>query len=137
MSDTLTLTGQLTISPDSTSDGDLLGDFAIRAPLNDSMTLLRKESATVAAPAATELGVPQPDVVNIDAVSPIDALLIRTTVPCQVLLTTADGEPTQEVYVDSLLLLIAENNPITGISIGSMGAAGTARITMGSTTAAA
>jgi hypothetical protein len=137
MSDTLTLTGQLTISPDSTSDGDLLGDFAIRAPLNDSMTLLRKESATVAVPATTELGVPQPDVVNIDAVSPIDVLLIRTTVPCQVLLTTSYGEPVQEVYVDSLLLLIAENNPITGISIGSMTSAGTARITMGSTTAAA
>jgi hypothetical protein len=47
MSDTLTLTGQLTITPDSTSDDELAGDPGIRVPLSDTITLSRKETQTV------------------------------------------------------------------------------------------
>lgn len=110
MSDSLTITGQLAIVPDSTSDADLSGDFAIKVPLNATLTLSRKESVSVILADTT------PVAVNVGSIVSIHALAIRTDEPITATITSASGS-SQVIPIDSMLILLTETVPITAITL--------------------
>lgn len=128
MSDTLTLTGQLAITPDpSQTDAALSGDFTINVPLNLSLTLSAKESTTLALPVND--GIPEDVTVSLAAVGQPNFLLVRVTTPSYV--TISGSNSTQIVDVDSLLILHTGTTPITALSIQCVDTAGIARVVMG------
>lgn len=123
MSDTLTLTGQLAITPDpSQTDAALSGDFEIKVPLTASLTLSRKEAVTVSIPSDET---PNAITVDLTAIVNVHVLAVRTTTPITVTINTKD------VAVDDFLLLISETTAITALTVTGSGPAGTVRITMG------
>lgn len=123
MSDNLTLSGQLVITPDpSQSDAALSGDFAINVPLTASLTLSRKEAVTIAIPSDET---PNAITVDLTAIVSVHMLAIRTTTPITVAINGND------VAVDDFLLLISETTAITALTVTGSGPAGTVRITMG------
>lgn len=123
MSDTLTLSGQVAILPDSTSDADLSGDFEIKVPLSQTLTLSRKEGVTVVLADTT------PVAVNLGALVNVHALIIRTNLAISVTVTSASGA-SQVIPVDSLLVLLTATTPITAITV-TAAATAVVRLTLG------
>jgi hypothetical protein len=123
MSDTLTLTGQLAIAPDSTAEADLSGDFAIKVPFSETLTLSRKDSRTIV------LDDTSPLVVNVSTIGSIHALVIRTSAAITATLTSASGAA-QVIPVNGLFVLLTETIPITAISLTAASSA-VVQLTMG------
>lgn len=130
MSDALTLTGQLTITPNSTADATLSGDFAIKIPLSATLTLSYKETETLPLLVTVD-GAVQYRTVNLDAITSVDFLMIRSDVSSVARITSTAGS-TQLIAFDTFLMLFTDAQPITALAIGSaIATAGTARVTMG------
>lgn len=107
MSDTLTMTGQITIAPDSSqSDAQLSGDFEIRIPLSLSRTLEWKEAIAVDVIPPGEGG---------DATTSVDTggqdiLIVRTTTP---IVVTFDGEEGYTIPVEDFAIITGTTGEMT------------------------
>lgn len=123
MSDTLTLTGQLSIVPDSTTDADLSADFAVKLPLSKTLTLSRKKSTTIVLADTTPVVVSLADIVN------VHALVIHASAAITATITSASGSA-QVVAVDNLLVLMSSTAPITALTLTAIASA-TVQLTLG------
>lgn len=123
MSDTLTISGSVQIKPDqSASEAALSGDFELNIPLNVTLTLSRKQTATVVIAAAE---VPVSQRVNTDDIEELNFLLVRTNEPITLAIS---GEL---VTVDSFYCCVTETETFDQIDITTTGAATTVHLVMG------
>lgn len=125
MSDTLTLTGVLSIVPDSSqSDATVSGQPRFQVPLNYTKVITWSESRTVEVVPAGEGGQASYSVTTEDE----NVLLIQSTTPVTI---TFDGVSAYKVLVDPIALLVSETTAYTDITITGYTVAGTVRLTMG------
>jgi hypothetical protein len=104
MSDTLTLTGQVAITPDAGTEEDLSGDFAIKVPLSVTTTLDGKMTTTLELVDLNPVTVPLAAIAN-----SADFVVIKSTAPVDVIFST-QFDANQRLQLDGILILDQGSN---------------------------